>query len=185
MNTTPSLREKNDERHSLGLTGTETAARSPIRRVLAHLLATDGAAWPTILRVTLGAVMLPHGAQKALGLFHGYGFAATVKYFVEQIQLPRPLAVVVILLEAFGAVALLFGAFTRAAALGIGVVMMGAIFTVHLPFGFFMNWFGNQGGEGYEYHLLVLGIVAAIVIGGGGKGSVDRAVARALAARGA
>ena len=175
MNTTLSLPEKNDERHSLGLTPARKAG------VFSSLIATDGAAWPAILRLTLGAVMLPHGAQKTLGLFHGYGFAATVKYFVEQIHLPAALAVLVIFLEAFGALALLAGAFTRAAAIGIGVVMLGAIATVHWPVGFFMNWFGNQAGEGFEYHLLVLGMVVAIVIGGGGKASVDRLLFRSLA----
>src|SRR5690242_4252077 len=97
MNTSVSMRENEDERHTLGLTR--------IRGALRNLLATDDAAWPAILRVTLGAVMLPHGAQKTLGWFHGYGFAATVKWLVAQIHLPVPLAVLVILLEAGGALA--------------------------------------------------------------------------------
>ena len=43
-----------------------------------------------------------------------------------------------------------------------------------------MNWQGNQQGEGYEYHLLALGLVLALIIGGGGKWSVDRAISQKL-----
>jgi putative oxidoreductase len=34
--------------------------------------------------------------------------------------------------------------------------------------GFFMNWFGTQAGERYEYHLLVIGMALALIIAGGG-----------------
>lgn len=47
------------------------------------------------------------------------------------------------------------------------------IFTVHLQFGFFMNWFGNMKGEGFEYHLLVIGILLPLIISGAGKASLD------------
>ncbi len=170
MNAATSIEEENHGRagNTVGMTG---AARPP--GALATLVGTTNAVWPAILRVTLGGVMLPHGAQKVLGAFHGYGFAGTMNYFTGTIGLPVPLAAFVIFLEAVGAVALVLGIFTRAAAVGIGIVMLGAIFTVHAPNGFFMNWFGNQAGEGYEYHLLVLAMVAALVLGGGGRGSVD------------
>jgi putative oxidoreductase len=59
--------------------------------------------------------------------------------------------------------------------------MLGAITMVHLPHGFFMNWGGQQQGEGYEYHLLVIGIAAALLITGGGRWSVDRVVAETIA----
>ncbi len=52
---------------------------------------------------------------------------------------------------------------------------------VHLPHGFFMNWFGQQQGEGYKYHLLVIGMTAALLITGGGRWSVDRGVAERIA----
>jgi putative oxidoreductase len=152
------------------------------RRALSQLIATSDAAWPAILRVTLGAVMVPHAAQKTLGIFGGYGITGTMGFFTKQMHLPAPLAALVIFAEAAGSLGLVFGVLTRAAALGIASVMIGAIITTHLPNGFFMNWFGTQAGEGYEYHLLVLGIVAALVIGGGGRASVDRAISRALRA---
>jgi putative oxidoreductase len=56
------------------------------------------------------------------------------------------------------------------------MVMLGAIATVHSNVGFFMNWTGQQQGEGFEYHLLVIGIVIALLIRGGGAASVDGAL---------
>jgi len=71
---------------------------------------------------------------------------------------------------------LIFGLLTRIPALGIGVEMIGAILMVHLPNGFFMNWYGNQKGEGFEYHLLTIAIAATLLLRGAGKFSVDRAL---------
>jgi putative oxidoreductase len=76
--------------------------------------------------------------------------------------------------ESLGAVALIAGFLTRLAALGIGSVMAVAVFMVHLPHGFFMNWFGNQTGEGFEYHILAFAIALALILKGGGKWSVDK-----------
>jgi len=56
--------------------------------------------------------------------------------------------------------------------------MAGAIVTVHLRNGFFMNWSGNQTGEGFEFHLLALAMVAALILGGGGRASIDRILSR-------
>ena len=49
--------------------------------------------------------------------------------------------------------ALLAGLLTRFAAASPAVIMLAAVAMVHLPHGFFMNWFGKQQGEGYEYHV--------------------------------
>jgi hypothetical protein len=70
---------------------------------------------------------------------------------------------------------------TRLAAFGIGCVMLVAIVTVHWPHGFFMNWYGNQKGEGFEYHLLALGIAVTLTIVSVGAWSLDGALARTLA----
>jgi putative oxidoreductase len=150
------------------------------RGALARLVATNDAMWPGILRVTLGGVMAPHAAQKTLGVFGGYGIEGTMGFFTNHMHLPAPLAALVIFAEAAGSLGLVLGLFTRAAALGIASVMIGAVVTTHLPNGFFMNWFGTQAGEGYEYHLLVLAMVAALLVGGGGRGSLDHAISRAL-----
>jgi len=124
--------------------------------------------------------MLPHALQKTLGAFGGDGFSKTVQLFNAYLGLPAALAVLVILLELIGSIGLLLGLFTRPAALGIGAVMLGAIGTVHFQHGLFMNWSGKQLGEGFEYHLLVLAMVVAILIGGSGRGGLDRAIANRL-----
>ncbi len=126
-------------------------------------------------RLALGAVMLPHGAQKLLGWFGGHGFDATMKHFTETMGIPAVLAFLVIAAESFGALGLVVGLLSRVAALGIGAVMAVAI-TVHRPNGFFMNWSGSLEGEGYEYHILALGLSLAVLIGGSGAFSLDRAL---------
>jgi putative oxidoreductase len=87
-------------------------------------------------------------------------------------------AFLIICTEFFGGLGLIVGLLTRIPALGIGVEMIGAIFIVHLPNGFFMNWYGNQKGEGFEYHLLVIAIAAALLIRGGGAFSADQALSK-------
>ncbi len=143
------------------------------------LIATDASLAALLLRVTVGAVMLPHGAQKLLGWFGGFGFSGTMGYFTDVLGLPWLLALAIILLESIGAIALIAGLATRVMAAGIGAIMIGAIVTTHAEFGLFMNWFGAQAGEGFEFHLLVLGIVAALIVSGGGRASLDRQLIRA------
>lgn len=126
-----------------------------------------------IQRALLGAVMLPHGAQKLLGWFGGYGFDGTMRFFTQTMQLPMVLALLIILAESLGALLLLAGFGTRLAAFGISAVMLGAIVTTHWHVGFFMNWFGNQSGEGYEFHLLALALSVPLVIAGGGRCALD------------
>jgi putative oxidoreductase len=126
-----------------------------------------------VARITLMVVILPHGLQKTLGLFGGYGFSGTMKFFTESAGLPWLVAFLVIMAESLGALAIGLGFLTRFCAASLIVVMLGAIFTVHLDHGFFMNWFGNQAGEGFEYHLLVIGLALSLVISGSGSYSVD------------
>ncbi|HEU4685990.1 MAG TPA: DoxX family protein [Nitrospira sp.] len=134
-----------------------------------------------ILRWTLGLVMLPHGAQKLLGWFGGLGFQGTMGLFTAKMGMPWVIALLVILGESFGSLLLLAGLLTRFTAASLGVIMIGAIVLVHAPYGFFMNWFGQQQGEGYEYHLLVIGIAAALMVVGAGKWSADRSIAERIA----
>lgn len=131
-----------------------------------------------VVRVVLGLVMLPHALQKLFGWFGGGGIDGTLGFF-GSIGIPAALGVLAIAAESFGAIGLITGFLGRFAALGVASVMLGAMAKVHLPNGFFMNWFGNQAGEGFEYHLLVLAMTAAIVIGGSGAFSVDGKIAGA------
>ena len=86
-------------------------------------------------------------------------------------------AVLVILAESLGAIGLIIGFCTRLCALGIAMVMTGAIVMVHWQHGFFMNWFGKQAGEGFEYHILAIGLALVLMIRGGGTLSIDRGIA--------
>ena len=145
--------------------------------MIGKLFATERDVSTTILRITLGIVMFPHGAQKLLGWFGGAGFEATVKNFGTNMHIPAFLAVLVILTESVGAAALIAGFFTRIAALAVTVNMIVAVLLVHLRIGFFMNWHGTGQGEGFEYHLLAIAIGLALMIKGGGLWSVDGALA--------
>lgn len=145
---------------------------------LTRLLATTDDIGPTIVRLALGLVMLPHGAQKMLGWFGGYGWTGTLGYFSSALHIPVVLGVLAILAEFAGSLGLLSGFFTRIAAFGILANMVVAALMVHLPNGFFMNWYGNQAGEGFEYHILAGTMALYLVIRGGGKASVDGVISR-------
>jgi putative oxidoreductase len=133
----------------------------------------------TLLRLALALTMFPHGAQKALGWFGGFGFSKTVGYFVGS-GMPAPLAVLIIAAEFLGPIALVAGFFTRWSAFGIGLVMLGAVGMVHVHNGFFMNWMGNQKGEGIEYFIPVIAIALALMIKGGGRWALDRLIAERI-----
>ena len=57
------------------------------------------------------------------------------------------------------------------------VNMLVAIATVHHVNGFFMNWTGQQKGEGFEFHLLAIALAIVVLIKGSGAVSIDRAIA--------
>jgi putative oxidoreductase len=143
-----------------------------LNHVLTSLVATGDSLAATVLRLSLGLMILPHGLQKTLGWFGGYGFKGSMGYLTESVGAPWIFALLAILAESVGGLMLLAGFGTRAAALGVGGVMLVAA-TQHWSNGFFMNWFGNQKGEGVEFHLLALGIAVALLILGGGRFSVD------------
>jgi putative oxidoreductase len=141
------------------------------------LFATDGGVSSLVLRLVLGFVMFAHGSQKVLGWFGGHTFFETLNMFTQQMHMPMALAVLVMAAEFLGGLGLVVGLLTRIAAFGIACDMIGAVAMVHWRFGLFMNWFGNQKGEGYEYHLLVIAICIALIIRGGGALSLDSAIA--------
>ena len=128
-----------------------------------------------IARLALGVAVFPHGAQKLLGWFGGYGFAGSMGYFTGTVGAPWLVGLLVILGEFFGPILLILGFGTRFAAASLAIIMLGAAWQLRAN-GFFMNWFGNQKGEGIELFILVIGIAISLVISGGGKWSVDSAV---------
>jgi len=137
----------------------------------------------TILRWILGFVFFLHGTQKVFGWFGGPGFNGTLHMFTTM-GIPEVLAFLAIMAEFAGGLGLLVGLLGRIAAFGIAVNMLVAIAFVHARNGLFMNWAGNQPGEGIEYHLLALAICAAIMVGGSGALSVDRLIDRSSHAHG-
>jgi putative oxidoreductase len=140
--------------------------------MLRNLLKTNNDVALTVLRLILGLVFLAHGSQKVLGLFGGLGYSGTMQAMTSM-GMPKALVLFIMAAEFVGGLLLLLGIFTRLGALAIIALMSGAILMVHRQFGFFMNWFGNQKGEGFEYHLLAIAIAIALLIRGGGAFSVD------------
>jgi putative oxidoreductase len=131
-----------------------------------------------IIRVMLGIVMFPHGAQKLLGWFGGYGLEGTIGFFTDKLGIPLVIAVLIILGESLGALGLIAGLLTRFCAAGILTIMSGAIAMSHASNGFFMNWSGQQAGEGFEYHILAIALCIPLLISGGGRFSADSLITK-------
>ena len=150
-------------------------------KALLILLKTHDRIEPLLLRLFLGIVFFPHGAQKVLGWFGGHGFAGTMGAFTQQSHIPALFAFLAIAAEFAGSLGLILGLLTRVAAFGILANMLVAVAMVNSKFGFFMNWSGKQPGEGFEFHLLAIGMALALIFAGGGKPSADQALAGKLA----
>ena len=127
----------------------------------------------TLLRLLLGLVLLGHGAQKLLGWFGGYGFDSTMSFFTGTVGIPWVIGFLVIVIEFLGSLSLILGFATRIWSISMIILFIGIIYTSHIQNGFFMNWFGNQKGEGYEFFLLAIAISTSLAITGGGKYSMD------------
>jgi putative oxidoreductase len=153
---------------TLTLDRTSTASNA-----LTSLLATDRSPALFAIRVALGVVMLPHGLQKVFGWFGGYGLQGTLGGFASM-GIPAIFGILAIAAEFAGGLALIAGLGTRVAAFGIGATMAVAVLLVHGGNGFFMNWAGNQKGEGFEYHILAIAMSLALILGGAGRWSLDR-----------
>lgn len=126
-----------------------------------------------VLRLLLGIVFFPHGMQKVFGWFGGPGFSGAMEGFTVKMGIPTVFAFLAILAESAGSLGLITGFLTRIAAFGITCNMVVAVAMIHYKNGFFMNWFGKQSGEGFEYHILVIAIAIALMIKGGGRWSAD------------
>lgn len=129
-----------------------------------------------IARLALGTTVFAHGAQKLFGWFGGYGFEGTMGFLTRQAGLPYFVALLVILIESIAALMIIAGVLTRVAAIGVFGLFTIIMLKFHSVNGFFMNWAGNQKGEGIEYFIILLGVALTLVIAGGGKASVDAAL---------
>lgn len=154
--------------------------------MLKKLFQTENDTSTTILRVVLGVVFFPHGMQKLTTMYGGYGFTGTMGWFTGSLHIASLFAFLAIMAEGVGWMGLILGLLTRVAAFGITVDMVVAVYLLHWKNGFFMNWLGamtsagKPAGEGFEYHLLVIAIGIALMIRGGGKWSIDRAIAEKM-----
>ncbi|MBX8484269.1 DoxX family protein [Pseudomonas cichorii] len=127
----------------------------------------------TVLRIIVGIIFIAHGSQKLFGAFGGYGLEGTAQFMASQGLNPGYLmALLSGSVEFFGGLAVLIGLLARPAALGLAVLLLVAIFSVHITHGLFM------ANNGYEFALALLGGAIAILIEGAGKLSVDRAIAK-------
>jgi len=115
-----------------------------------------------VARVIIGVVFMAHGAQKLFGLFGGAGLSATVQYL-------GPIGYLVTIGEFFGGLGLMVGMLSRFSSASLIVIMLGAIFMAHRKAGFFMNWMGNKKGEGFEFHLIAIGLLLVILVSGPGQ----------------
>lgn len=134
----------------------------------------------TLLRLSLGLIFFAHGAQKVLGWWGGPGFNGAMTGSTQQMGIPSVFALLAIMAEFLGGLGLLFGVLTRIAAFGVTMVMIVAIFMVHSQHGLFMNWSGQQAGEGFEFHLLAVAIGASLIARGAGAWSLDRLIEKGL-----
>lgn len=149
--------------------------------LIKKFFATDTQSWSLLIsRVALGVVILPHGMQKALGMYGGYGISGTLGYF-ESLGIPVFIGFLGILAEFAGAIGVILGLGTRFMAFSIFAMMLGAmIMGGHIDNGFFMNWYAQPQGEGYEYFILVFGLALSLMVAGSGKFSVDNLISKKL-----
>lgn len=148
-------------------------------KALQFLIQTNSSLAPLFARLALGIVMFPHGAQKVLGWYGGHGFSGTMQFFTGMMHIPAVFAFLAIAAEFAGSLGLITGLLSRVAAFGIACNMIVAVATVHHANGFFMNWMGNQKGEGFEYHLLAIGLALVVMIQGAGAASLDGLLSKA------
>lgn len=140
-----------------------------------------GEAWALVLRAVIGYGFMVHGFAK---LSRGVG---TFGGILQAIGVPAPdlMAWLTVMVELLGGLAVFVGAFVAIASIPLVIVLLVAMFTVHLPYGFSsikllaVTSRGAQfGPPGYEMDLVYIACLIALVIGGAGPLSVDRLLAR-------
>lgn len=147
-----------------------------MKKLIRPLLTTQENLGFSIARLALGLVLFPHGAQKMLGWFGGFGFTGTMEFFSQQMGLPSVVAFAIIMIEFFGSIALILGFLSRFWATAFIGLFVGIIITSQLQYGFFMNWFGNQEGEGFEYSILIIGLALSTLLNGSGRYAFDNII---------
>lgn len=123
-----------------------------------------------VLRLAVGGIMAAHGAQKVFGWWGGPGMSGTTAMCVNLgYRQPLLMGIALAAAELGGGLSLATGLLTPLGALAVTVVMITAVYLVHLARGFF-----NTAG-GYEFNLLIAAAALALVATGPGRFSLDRA----------
>ena len=140
-----------------------------------------------------GCFPIARWAPIPLRLIVGFGFMEhcfaklskgpeTFVGILQALAVPAPhfMAWVTIVTELLGGLAILLGAFVSIISLPLAMLLLVAIFTVHLPYGFssikLMSVIAGRpqfGPPGYECDLLYLACLAALVLGGSGPMAID------------
>ena len=141
--------------------------------MLRKLLYTEQKIAGLILRFALAISIVPMGYLKITDVSNILGILQS--YY----GLPTVIAFLVIIIEFFSPVFLILGLFSKVNAALLGIVMLGAAF-FHLEHGFYINWFGQQAGEGYQFHILAIGIATSLLFIGGGKWSMDAFISKKI-----
>jgi len=155
------------------MTFTPSPEPQPIIPALAPLYdKLRGLGYP-LIRLFAGLMLVPHGAQKLFGAFGGGGIQGTAGFFAKLGLEPAvPLAVLAGLAEFAGGILIAIGLLTRPTAIAVFILMMVAVFKVHLGAGFF----AAKGG--YEFALLWGMVALGIALRGGGPLSLDRKIGK-------
>jgi putative oxidoreductase len=126
-----------------------------------------------VLRIGLGAILIPHGMQKLFGSFGGMGLEKNAALFDKIGYSPGMFwGTLVGCTELVGGALLVIGLFTRPAALAVVIFMINGVYFLSRTGGFFWS---NRGSE----FAILIGLVALfLLIRGGGLWSVDRKVGR-------
>src|SRR5205809_995624 len=130
---------------------------------------------PLMLRLCVGAIFLAHGAQKLFGVWGGPGITGTAKMIGSLgLPYPTPLAALLAASEFGGGALLILGSATLWVSLALLIDMGIAVWKVHYPHGFFLNWSLTPGhGHGLEFNLALIGALLCLLLGGPGAFSVD------------
>jgi putative oxidoreductase len=171
--TNPQLQEIIMSTITLSSAASRPSAPSKLLAAIRASFATNASTSQVLLRLALAVTIFPHGAQKLLGWWGGYGFSGTMGAFTQMMGIPAPLALAAILAEFFGPVLLALGLFTRLSAFAIGTTMIVAAVKVHLAHGFFMP-------DGIEYFIPVTALAVVLLAKGAGRWSLDSLIARKL-----
>ena len=139
------------------------------------LLSTTATPSALVLRLALGIVILAHGLQQTFGYLGGVGMARKIDYYYNSFGVPKFFGFLGVMIVSLGALLLILGFWTRIMAFLIGSFLTTAMFLGgHIHNGIFMNWEGQRPGEGFEYHILGIGIALSLFILGGGLLSIDQ-----------